>query len=299
MSKRVSQKVNMYNITVTQLHVRILFGVVTVISVAMLATFALSHFESKQRINTLEHQQQLIEHDMSTFVQKSYLQRAIEVNMLKNIERDLIRVRGSETNARKELTKIKTAIEMEKYLDTSGRPDYALESTGGRILSIGSTQLASLAHNKFQAMMTYFLGFSTALPFVTNSPRYVIQPSIMPGECFAFIGKGEITIQLIKSVFIDAVGVEHILADVSPTRDISNAPNQFSVYGLDDAHDTNPTHLGDFSYDIARAQPLQVFPITNRSPFPIVRFHIHSNHGHANNTCVYRIRVHGTLYKQN
>lgn len=287
----------------TEFRVRIVFGLATFLVIAMLATFALSHFESKRRINMLEHQQQLCVHDMTVFLQRENLQRAIQVNMLKRIERGQLqlRVRGNGNIAivRDELTKMKTAIEFGKYLDTSGRPDYALESSGGRILSIGSTQLLSTPTNQLQAVMVYLFGYATALPFISNSPRYVIQPSIVPGECFAFVGRGEITIRLVKPVFIDSVSVEHILAEISPTADISNAPKKFSVFGLADEYDSMPTHLGDFAYDIDAHRPLQVFPIAHHSKFPIVQFQIQTNHGHANNTCVYRIRVHGTLNKPN
>lgn len=242
----------------------------------------------------LEHQQQLFEHEMTSFMQRENLQHTIQLDMFKRLERSQTMHR-----ARSELAQMKRTIELDKYLDTNGRPDYALESTGGRILSIGSTELVSSASNKLQNAMTYIFGYGTALPFVTNSPRYVIQPSIMPGECFAFVGHGEITIQLVKPIVIDAVSVEHILAEISPTTDISNAPHEFSVYGLADENDSKPTHLGDFAYNIAARRPLQIFPIANHSTFPIVRFRIHSNHGHPNNTCVYRLRVHGTLNERN
>lgn len=288
---------NMYSFMVTRFRVRILFSMATVITVAMLATFALSHFEARRRINMLEHHQHLFQHDMKAFLQRENLERAIQLDMFKRIERghSLLRAHGNGNIAvfRNDLAQMKSAMELEKYMDVSGRPDYALESIGGRILSIGSTQLVSSA-NRLQKLMTYVFGYGTA-----NGPRYVIQPSIMPGECFAFVGRGEITIQLLKPVFIDAVSVEHILAEISPTADISNAPNEFSVFGLAEENDSTPTHLADFTYDIAVRRPLQLFPIANHSAFPIVQFQIHSNHGHANNTCVYRLRVHGTLNKRN
>lgn len=288
---------NMYNLMVTQFRVRILFGMATVITVAMLATFVLSHIETRRRINMLEHHQQLSQHDMKAFLQRESLERAIQLNMFKRIERShsLLRARGNGNIAvfRNDLAKMKSTMELDKYMDMSGRPDYALESIGGRILSIGSTQLVT-SPNRIQKVLTYFFGYGIA-----NGPRYVIQPSIMPGECFAFVGRGEITIQLVKPVVIDAVSLEHILAEISPTANISNAPNEFSVYGLTEENDSTRTHLGDFAYDIAVRRPLQVFPVANRAAFPIVQFQIHSNHGHANNTCVYRLRVHGTLNKRN
>lgn len=290
----------MYSFNVTQFRVRIFFGIATVLTIAMLITFAVSHFECRHRINLLEHHYQLFEHDITAFMQRENLQHAIQLEMVKRIKREQrILGNGNIGMVRHEVSKMRTALELEKYMDMSGRPDYALESTGGRILSIGATQLVSSTSNKLRNLLTYLIGHSTVFPIVANSPRYVIQPSILPGECFAFVGRGEITIQLIKPVFIDAVSVEHILAEISPTADISNAPNSFSVYGLVEEDDSTPVHLGDFAYDIVAHRPLQVFPIANHHAFPIVQFQIHTNHGHANNTCVYRIRVHGTLNKRN
>lgn len=162
-------------------------------------------------------------------------------------------------------------------MDTIGQPDYALQSSDGRILSIGSTELVSLLNSRLQKTLTFFIGYSATLPLIPNSPRYVILSVV--------------TIRLVKSVIIDAVSVEHILADISPTTDISNALNEFSVYGLLGVNDSRPIHLGNFAYEINVRQPLQLFPIAIHQAFPIIRFEIHSNHGHKSNTTyVYRIR---------
>lgn len=293
----------MYNIEVIQFRARVLFGVATVIIVAIFATFALSHFEARQRLITVEHQQLSHVKDILAFMQREHLARNLQLDMLRRIERSQSHLRAGERNkfdlVEKEIQKIQATVEFEKYMDSSGRPDYALESAGGRILSIGSTQLVSTIGSKLQSVLASIVGYSTSLPIVANSPRHMIQPSILPGECFAFIGRGEITIKLVKSIVVDAISVEHILAEMSPTVDISNAPNHFSVYGLKNDADEPPTHLGNFHYDIAKHQPLQVYPITNRHVFSAVQFRFLSNHGHPNNTCVYRVRVHGTLNKRN
>lgn len=260
---------------------QILFWTATVITFAMFATFVSSHFDLKRRLNVLEQQQQY-------FAQRENFQ----LGTIKRIKRDhsMLRLRehGNMADMQNQLTKMKMDIELEKYLDANGRPDYALESSGARILSIGSTQWVSKPTNKLQTMKTIIFGCSTV-----NSPRYLIQASNMPGECFAFTGPGEVTIELVKPIVVDAVSVEHILAESSPEGDISNAPKEFSVFGLVDVDDAEPERFGDFTYNIASEWPLQLFPITNHSPFPIVKFQIHSNHGHVNNTCVYRLRVHG------
>lgn len=184
------------------------------------------------------------------------------------------------------------AVALNQYLDQSGRSDYALASAGARIISTGETQLVN-APNQWSQF------FNCRLPENSNSngPHNVLQPSIHPGECFGFYGRGEIHIKLVKAVFIDAVGIEHILPQMSPDSNIQNAPRQFNVYGvLDSADAANTIGLGSFRYDINKKRPLQLFAVAKNATtqrIDSVRFEFLSNHG-AENTCVYRIRVYGS-----
>lgn len=182
------------------------------------------------------------------------------------------------------------AVEFKAYLDQSGRSDYALDSAGARIVSVGSTQLVN------PPVPWLWVYWASGTAERANGPHHVLQPSIYPGECFGFVGRGQIHIELVTAVYIDAVGIEHILPQMSADGHIRNAPREFSVYaGHADAPDEDAVHLGTFRYDINKKRPLQLFTVNRNATgrrFDGVRFDFQSNYGAAN-TCVYRVRVFG------
>lgn len=155
--------------------------------------------------------------------------------------------------------------------------NYALESMGATIDSIGHTQLAS----------------------VKNPPRMLMHASRSAGECFGFLGqKGEVVIRLQRPVRVDAVSIDHISSSMSPNGTLETAPKEFSVYGMFRKQNIPSHFFGTFRYD-KQQQRLQLFPFakerqTNRS-FQLVQFKFLSNHGHAELTCVYQTGVHGQV----
>lgn len=155
--------------------------------------------------------------------------------------------------------------------------NFALESMGATIDSIGETQLAS----------------------IKNPPRMVMHPTRSAGDCFGFLGqKGEVVIRLLRPVRIDAVSIDHILPTMSPNGTLETAPREFSVYGMM-RKENRPGHFfGKFQYDVQQPR-LQLFTFikemqTNRS-FNLVQFKFLSNHGHSEFTCVYQTGVHGQI----
>lgn len=177
----------------------------------------------------------------------------------------------------------RTPLESERY-------DFALESSGSEIASIGQTDLLS-----------YSFSYLLFGPFqIKNAPRLVIQPLLNPGECFAFKGStGEVTIKLRDWLFVDSVGVDHITEEMSASGSIKTAPKEFSVYGLQSLSDTKPFKFGAFVYDIKKKIPAQFFVVERPSTESVlyVSFKFHSNHGDEKFTCVYRTRVFGALDK--
>lgn len=247
----------------------------------------LSHFESKRRIETLEWQQKtfgreviaLLRHEIDRM---SFLRRVEHGRHL----RTNIMLRKQHENAAK----------LEKHWEGNGRSDYALANAGARVLSIGSTKTASSSSVGIE-IVKYLFGFVDTIG-TKNSANKLIQPSMQPGECFAFIGRGEVTIKLVREIRIESISVEHIIAKMSPDQNISNAPKELVVFGLDDEHDSMPEFLGRFHYETRDEQPLQEFLIDKSrrgNAFGIVRVQFLTNHGHPDNTCVYRIRIHGTI----
>lgn len=281
-----------------QLVGKILFLCITNILIGLWIAFALSYLETKNRIDILEYQNQLFIDEITRIADstkdphqliKDYALRRqclMHLSAIEKIDKVIT-----------DLEYLKGVSKQNVYLDRSGRPDYALESAGAQILSTGNTKLATLPD------WVSFSKFSMKIrKTIANGPNLAIQPSIYPGECFAFIGQGEITIKLIRAVFVDAVSVEHIVPQMSPSGNILSAPSNFSVYGMENGIHSNFLHLGDFRYEINKQQPLQLFRLrqnVSEKSFPIVRFVFVANHGDSSHTCVYRIRVHGSLSKPN
>lgn len=178
--------------------------------------------------------------------------------------------------------------------DGIGRADFALESAGARIVSIGETKLLVNPSSNFMQNALNYFGLAHPL-IASNNPVNAIRPSMQPGHCFAFSGVGEIVIQLARATTINAVSIDHILPEMSPDGSIRNAPKSFAVYGL--RTDAKSTHLGTFVYDISNIYPIQSFVIDKSATekFQFVRFKFLSNHGHPEHTCVYRVRVHGIV----
>lgn len=178
--------------------------------------------------------------------------------------------------------------------DGIGRADFALESAGARIVSIGDTKLLVNPSGNFIQTALYYLNLVHPL-IASNNPVNAIRPSMQPGHCFAFSGTGEILIKLARETVITAVSIDHILPEMSPDGSIRNAPRQFAVYGL--RTEGKAEHLGSFIYDISNIYPIQSFVIEKSSfeKFQFVRFKFLSNHGHPEHTCVYRVRVHGIV----
>jgi SUN domain-containing protein 1/2 len=158
----------------------------------------------------------------------------------------------------------------------TGKIDFALESLGGSIVSTRDTK----DYEKTR--------------FGTHSVQNIIQPCVMPGQCWAFEGSGAVVIQLVGKVNVTSVSMEHASRAQLTAGLIRSAPKDFSVWGLDSLHDEGHS-LGNFTYDIY-GSPLQYFPIqdTTANSFNLIELKIHSNNGNPYYTCLYRFRVHGT-----
>ncbi|NWX26674.1 SUN1 protein, partial [Notiomystis cincta] len=122
-----------------------------------------------------------------------------------------------------------------------------------------------------------------------------VQPDMYPGNCWAFKGsQGYLVVRLSMKIYPTAFTLEHIPKTLSPTGNITSAPRNFAVYGLDDEYQEEGKLLGEYVYD-QEGEPLQMFPVMekNEAAFQIVELRIFSNWGHAEYTCLYRFRVHG------
>ncbi|XP_044516037.1 SUN domain-containing protein 1 [Gracilinanus agilis] len=176
--------------------------------------------------------------------------------------------------------------------DKTGMVDFALESGGGSILSTRCSET-------YETKTALISLFGIPLWYFSQSPRVVIQPDIYPGNCWAFKGsQGYLVVRLSMMIRPTAFTIEHIPKTLSPTGNITSAPKDFSVYGLDNEYQEEGMFLGQFVYD-QEGESLQMFHAM-KSPgkaFQIVELRILSNWGHPEYTCLYRFRVHGEPIK--
>ncbi|XP_063790591.1 SUN domain-containing protein 1 isoform X2 [Pseudophryne corroboree] len=176
--------------------------------------------------------------------------------------------------------------------DRTGMVDYALESGGGSILGTRCSET-------YETKTALVSLFGVPLWYISQSPRVVIQPDMYPGNCWAFKGtQGYLVVRLSMRIHPSAFSLEHIPKSLAPTGNITSAPKDFAVYGLEDEYQEDGVLLIQSVYN-EEGEPLQIFPVTeeNKKAFQIVELRILSNWGHTDYTCVYRFRAHGTPVK--
>lgn len=176
--------------------------------------------------------------------------------------------------------------------DKTGLVDFALESSGGHVISTRCTE-------SYQVKTAILSIFGVPIYYPTNSPRTAITPGVSPGECWAFQNfPGFLVVKLSARIAVEAVSLEHISKRLSSTGRIDSALKQFEVYGLVNENDPEPVLLGTYEYR-DDGKPLQYFEVQKRGQvFDMVELRILSNHGNPNYTCLYRFRVHGTLSQE-
>ncbi|KAM8962200.1 SUN domain-containing protein 1 isoform 2-T2 [Pelodytes ibericus] len=186
---------------------------------------------------------------------------------------------------------VKNALKLYSQ-DRTGMVDFALESGGGSILGTRCSET-------YETKTALLSLFGLPLWYFSQSPRVVIQPDMYPGNCWAFKGaQGYLVVRLSMMIYPTSFSVEHIPKSLSPSGNITSAPKDFAVYGLEDEYQEDGTLLIRSVYD-HEGEPLQIFPVTeeNEKPFQIVELRIYTNWGHTDYTCLYRFRAHGTPVK--
>ncbi|KAM6038694.1 SUN domain-containing protein 3-like [Theristicus caerulescens] len=188
-----------------------------------------------------------------------------------------------------QLTEAATKKVLENYpqmgLKTT-RQDWALEA-------IGATTDEERTSKSYggQGKKTWWLSpfsFSSA-----NPPASILQPRIAPGNCWAFPGsRGHVAIRLPEQIWPMAFSIWHISEAVSPSGEVSSAPKDFAVSGVDEA--AAETLLGTFTYEVHK-EIAQTFPVQKELPrtFRCIKFQVQSNWGNPEYSCVYRVQVHG------
>lgn len=199
-----------------------------------------------------------------------------------NVQKHLLEMMH-ETEIRKSGTsKMKATAQKERY-------DFALETIGGRVVSIHDTKLMYTCSD--------FLLLIDKCTKV-SPPEKAIQKAVYPGEAFCFQGnQGSITIKLACDVLIDSVTIEHVDRAMTPELDISDAPKIITVTGMNEKNDPNALVLGTLNFD-PNVSYTQTFILgASRNKYRFLNLNLTENHGNPDQTCLYRIQVHG--YSEN
>ncbi|KAM6106977.1 SUN domain-containing protein 3-like [Phoenicopterus ruber ruber] len=216
---------------------------------------------------------------------------AAKGNILQAV-REVLGDHGVQEEKREEILQLtQAAIKkvLENYLQM---PDWALEAIGATI----DEERTSKSHGG-QGKKTWWLSpfsFSSAKP-----PKTILQPRIAPGNCWAFQGsRGHVVIRLPEQIWPTAFTIWHISEAVSPSGEVSSAPKEFAVSGVDEA--MAETLLGTFTYDVHK-EIAQTFHVQKELPrtFRYIKFQVQSNWGNPEYTCVYRVQVHGKMASHN
>ncbi|EJD76557.1 UNC84A protein [Loa loa] len=172
--------------------------------------------------------------------------------------------------------------------DKTGKVDYALESSGASVVSTRCTEPYK-ENSRVESI------FGIPLWYSSYSPRAVIQHRpLAAGECWAFRGKGYLTIKLSHPIYVTEISYEHLHSNLHPDGVLKSAPKLFQVYSYKAVDDFKSKFLiGQYEYDI-KGRALQTFHAQNelKTPVSIVELVVQSN-WNSDYTCLYRFRVHG------
>ncbi|KAM4841700.1 SUN domain-containing protein 5 isoform 4-T4 [Thomomys bottae] len=121
------------------------------------------------------------------------------------------------------------------------------------------------------------------------------EPNMTPGNCWAFAGDhGQVTIRLAQKVYLTNITLQHIPKTISLSGCLDTAPKDFVIYGMESTS-KEEVFLGAFQFQPENT--IQMFPLQNDPPrgFGAVKVKISSNWGNPRFTCLYRVRVHGSV----
>ncbi|MGH0180003.1 UNVERIFIED_CONTAM: hypothetical protein FKN15_004623 [Acipenser sinensis] len=185
------------------------------------------------------------------------------------------------------------------YTSNESLASYTSDALEEPIKNWGASVISTRCSETYETKTALLSLFGIPLWYHSQSPRVVIQPDVLPGNCWAFRGShGFVVIELASRIRPTAVTLEHIPKSISPMGKIDSAPRDFAVYGLDNDSQEEGTLLGRFTYD-QDGDPLQTYQLKadHMGSFGLVELRVLSNWGHPEYTCVYRFRVHGEPVK--
>ncbi|XP_028000403.1 SUN domain-containing protein 5 [Eptesicus fuscus] len=168
------------------------------------------------------------------------------------------------------------------------KPDFALKSIGA---SIDFEQTSpTYNHDKARSYWNWIRLWNYAQP-----PDVILEPNVTPGNCWAFSGdRGQVTIRLAQKVYLFNLTLQHIPKTISLSGSLDTAPKDFVIYGMEGSP-REEVFLGAFQFQPENI--IQTFQLQNQPTrtFGAVKVKISSNWGNPRFTCLYRVRVHGSV----
>ncbi|KAG8524102.1 SUN domain-containing protein 5 [Galemys pyrenaicus] len=179
------------------------------------------------------------------------------------------------------------------------KPDFALKSIGATI-DFEQTSV-TYHHDKARSYWNWIRLWNYAQP-----PDVILEaghggmggqrgPNMTPGNCWAFSGdRGQVTIRLAQKVYLSNLTLQHIPKTISLSGSLDTAPKDFVIYGME-GPPKEEVFLGAFQFQPENI--IQTFQLQNQPPrsFGAVKVKISSNWGNPRFTCLYRVRVHGSV----
>ncbi|KAK0450224.1 hypothetical protein EV421DRAFT_2051445 [Armillaria borealis] len=217
--------------------------------------------------------------------------------------------------------------------DTISKPDFALHSSGARIIpSLTSSTFELRPHNWRGKVYGTITGDGYA---IGRPPITALHHESHNGHCWPFAGSsGQLGVALSAPAYIKEITIDHVAKEVA--FDMRNAPRRMEVWGMVEGKDNiakvnewkaekarlraealergetveeeeypktlpkSPMYvrIAAFDYNIHAPDPVQTFPVPDEIQdlgvdFGIVVLQILNNWGRDEFTCLYRFRVHG------
>jgi hypothetical protein len=213
---------------------------------------------------------------------------------------------------------------LEKYSkDVLAKPDFALYSAGGRIIPSLTSPTYEIRPNTFTGSL---LSKVTGRGVIRGkAPVTALHPDISVGQCWPFAGQsGQLGILLSRKIVPEDITIEHASKDLA--LNVSSAPKKFEVWGLIEDQESleklaslpsvitsegeaqerligNKVLLVSGEYDINASSHIQTFPVEQavrdlEVPVNVVIVRVLENHGNEALSCLYRVRVGGTVVEE-
>jgi hypothetical protein len=172
-----------------------------------------------------------------------------------------------------------------------GKPDWAQRGAGSEVVhALTSPTFTPPDATLWQRSMGW-LGVENGL----GVPEDAISADTALGHCWPMAGtNGSLTVRLGTPLVVEAISLDHV--GRSEALDTSSAPFHFQAFGLSDLS-PNAQEMcmvqGKYELEGPAVQTFRAASVMVRRPFRYVRLQIDNNHGNADYTCLYRLRVHG------